>query len=94
MGTILRYTILSILVAVLINTKFQCSGRQLEVCTWAWELLTEVFKLPKDRLYVTYFGGDASAGLAPDEEAIKIWRDLGQVNFYILIVLFQGDEQY
>lgn len=50
---------------------------KLEVCTWAWELLTEVFKLPKDRLYVTYFGGDEGAGLAPDEEAINIWKGLG-----------------
>jgi len=50
---------------------------KLEVCTWAWELLTEVFKLPKDRLYVTYFGGDEGAGLGPDEEAIKIWKGLG-----------------
>jgi len=50
---------------------------QKEVCTWAWELLTDVFKLPKDRLYVTYFGGNEKAGLQPDEECRQIWLDLG-----------------
>ncbi|KAL7058888.1 hypothetical protein AAHC03_012964 [Spirometra sp. Aus1] len=48
-----------------------------EICTWAWELLTKVWKLPKDRFYVTYFGGDAKAGLESDEETRKIWIDLG-----------------
>lgn len=50
---------------------------QKEICTWAWELLTDVFKLPADRLYVTYFGGDKSAGLEPDEECRQIWIKLG-----------------
>lgn len=40
---------------------------------WAWELLTEVYKLPKDRLYATYFGGDEKLGLLPDDEAKQIW---------------------
>jgi alanyl-tRNA synthetase len=44
-----------------------------EAITWAWELLTEEFKLPKDRLYATYFGGDDALGLPPDEEARAIW---------------------
>lgn len=48
-----------------------------EICKWAWELLTEDLKLPKDRLYVTYFGGDTKAGLEPDEECKQIWLDLG-----------------
>ena len=48
-----------------------------EVCAWAWELLTVVFKLPKDRLYVTYFGGEPSAGLEPDLECKDIWLKLG-----------------
>lgn len=48
-----------------------------EVCTWAWELLTDVFQLPKDRLYVTYFGGNEAAGLQPDEECRQIWLSLG-----------------
>jgi alanyl-tRNA synthetase len=45
-----------------------------EALTWAWELLTDVYKIDKDRLYVTVFGGDKQDGLAPDEEAKAIWR--------------------
>jgi len=44
-----------------------------EAITWAWELLTEVYKLPAERLYATYFGGDASQGLPADDEARTIW---------------------
>ena len=44
-----------------------------EAIQWAWELLTEVYKLPKDRLYVTVFGGDPSEGLALDQEAMDLW---------------------
>lgn len=43
----------------------------------AWELLTSVYGLPKDRLYVTYFEGDPSQGLEPDLESKQIWIDLG-----------------
>ena len=45
-----------------------------EAIAWAWELLTEVFKLDKDRLYVTYFEGDAADGTAPDAETQNLWR--------------------
>jgi len=44
-----------------------------EAIPWAWECLTEVFGLDKDRLYATYFGGDESQGLPPDLEAKEIW---------------------
>ncbi|CAL0304304.1 unnamed protein product [Lupinus luteus] len=44
-----------------------------EAIGWAWELLTSVYKLPTDRIYATYFGGDDSSGLAPDTEARDIW---------------------
>ncbi|MFA6261982.1 MAG: alanine--tRNA ligase [Bacteroidia bacterium] len=44
-----------------------------EAIAWAWELLTEVYKLPKDRLYVTVFEGDAKEGLAFDQEAYDNW---------------------
>ncbi|KAK4757969.1 hypothetical protein SAY87_019270 [Trapa incisa] len=47
-----------------------------EAIEWAWELLTVVYKLPKDRFYATYFGGDEKAGLAPDHEARDIWLQL------------------
>ncbi|KAL1405999.1 Alanine--tRNA ligase [Vanrija albida] len=45
--------------------------------TMAWDLLTRVYGLPKDRLYVTYFEGDAAQGLEPDLEAKQIWADIG-----------------
>ena len=45
-----------------------------EAIEWAWELLTEHYKIPKDRLYVTVFGGDKSDGLAADTEAEKEWE--------------------
>ncbi|TVU31243.1 hypothetical protein EJB05_22924 [Eragrostis curvula] len=44
-----------------------------EAIGWAWELLTTVYKLPTDRIYATYFGGDEKAGLAPDIESKNIW---------------------
>ena len=40
---------------------------------WAWELLTKVWGLDPDRLWVTVFGGDEKDGLAADEEAERIW---------------------
>ncbi len=44
-----------------------------EAIAWAWELLTEVYKLPKDRLYVSYFQGDAGDGLEADTETQNLW---------------------
>ncbi|XP_061398355.1 alanine--tRNA ligase, cytoplasmic [Musca vetustissima] len=48
-----------------------------EICAWAWEFLTERLGLDKDRLYVTYFGGDEVSGLDPDLECKQMWLDLG-----------------
>ncbi len=45
-----------------------------EAITWAWEYLTEVVKIDKDRLYVTVFEGSPAEGLERDEEAANIWR--------------------
>ena len=45
-----------------------------EAIAWAWELLTEVYKLDKDRLYVTYFEGDEKDGLTKDTEAYDLWK--------------------
>lgn len=47
-----------------------------EAIAWAWELLTEEYCLPKDRLYVTIFGGDSKENLPVDEEAIAYWRPI------------------
>ncbi|HUM45954.1 MAG TPA: alanine--tRNA ligase [Chitinophagales bacterium] len=41
---------------------------------WAWELLTKVYKLPEDRLYVTIFEGDATENIPKDEEAANCWK--------------------
>ncbi len=45
-----------------------------EAIAWAWELLTEVYHLPKERLYVTVFGGDKTDNLPVDEEAKELWK--------------------
>ena len=45
-----------------------------EAIAWSWELLTEVYKLDKDRLYVTIFEGDEKDGLPEDEEAYTFWK--------------------
>ncbi|XP_020012749.2 alanine--tRNA ligase, mitochondrial isoform X1 [Castor canadensis] len=48
-----------------------------EACSMAWELLTQVYRIPEDRLWVSYFGGDPKAGLDPDLESRDIWLSLG-----------------
>ncbi|KAG4069351.1 hypothetical protein HA402_012204 [Bradysia odoriphaga] len=46
-----------------------------EAIAWSWELLTEVYKIPKDILYVTVFQGDAKENLPKDEEAYNFWKE-------------------
>nr|WP_185154609.1 alanine--tRNA ligase [Dysgonomonas sp. 511] len=45
-----------------------------EAIEWAWEYLTEVIKLDKDRLYVTVFEGSPEEGLDRDDEAAGYWE--------------------
>lgn len=45
-----------------------------EAISWAWELLTEVYKIDKDRLYITVFEGDQGDGLPLDQEAYDFWK--------------------
>ncbi len=45
-----------------------------EAIEWAWDLLTNVYGLPKDRLYVSVFEGDAKSGLERDNEAAQYWE--------------------
>jgi alanyl-tRNA synthetase len=47
-----------------------------EAIAWAWELLTEVYKIDKDRLYVSVFEGDFEDGLPKDDEALKFWKEI------------------
>ena len=45
-----------------------------EAIDWAWEFLTEVLKLDKNRLYVTVFEGSPEEGLSRDDEAAGFWK--------------------
>jgi alanyl-tRNA synthetase len=45
-----------------------------EAIEWAWELLTKVYGIDKDRMYVTIFGGDAGENLIEDIEALEFWK--------------------
>src|SRR5580658_8849741 len=45
-----------------------------DAINWAWELLTEVYKIDKNRLYVTVFEGDSSENLAFDQESYDQWK--------------------
>ncbi len=47
-----------------------------EAINWAWELLTEVYKLPKDRLYVSVFEGNEADGVPFDQEAWDLWKGI------------------
>ncbi|MEK6450151.1 MULTISPECIES: alanine--tRNA ligase [Myroides] len=47
-----------------------------EAINWAWELLTEVYKIPKDILYVTVFEGSKEENVPFDQEAYDIWKGL------------------
>ena len=55
-----------------------------EAIAWSWELLTEVYKLDKDRLYVTIFEGDEKEGLPKDEIKQRVGEmlDLVQLGAY------------
>lgn len=46
-----------------------------DAIAWAWELMTEVYGLPKDQLYVTVFEGDAAANISFDQEAHDRWAE-------------------
>jgi len=45
-----------------------------EAISWAWELLTEVYKIDKDSLYVSVFEGSEEDGLPLDQEAYDLWK--------------------
>lgn len=45
-----------------------------EAIAWSWELLTEVYGISKERLYVTVFEGDEQEGLPKDQEAYDFWK--------------------
>ena len=55
-----------------------------EAIEYSWELLTKVYGLDPDRLYVTYFEGNSAAGLDPDLETKKLWQAVGVADDHIL----------
>lgn len=51
---------------------------------YSWELLTKIYGLQPDRLYVTYFEGHEAGGLEPDLEAKELWKAVGVAGDHIL----------
>jgi alanyl-tRNA synthetase len=47
-----------------------------DAINWAWELLTEVYKIPKENLYVSVFEGNPEENVPFDQEAWNIWKNL------------------
>jgi alanyl-tRNA synthetase len=47
-----------------------------EAVNWAWQLLTEVYKIPKENLYVSVFEGNIEENVPFDQEAWDIWKEL------------------
>ena len=55
-----------------------------EAIEFSWDLLTKVYGLNPDRLYVTYFEGNDAGGLEPDREAWQLWKSVGVAEDHIL----------
>jgi alanyl-tRNA synthetase len=55
-----------------------------EAINWAWELLTAVYKIPKENIYVSVFEGSAEENVPFDQEAWDIWKELVDENRIIL----------
>lgn len=55
-----------------------------EAIHFSWDLLTKVYGLDPDRLYVTYFEGDKAAGLDTDTEARDFWKAVGVKDDHLL----------
>jgi len=45
-----------------------------EAIEWAWDLLTNIYKIPIKRIYVTVFEGDKNDGVPKDDESLEIWK--------------------
>ncbi len=54
-----------------------------EAITWAWELLTDVYKIDKSRLYVTVFEGSADDNLGFYQEAYDFWKEFIDVDLIL-----------
>ncbi|MFA5864172.1 MAG: alanine--tRNA ligase [Phycisphaerae bacterium] len=62
-----------------------------DAIAWAWKLLTQVWGLPKDRLYATVFAGDENFGLAQDNEAIELWKKVTDIDPTHILPFGQDD---
>ena len=54
-----------------------------DAITWAWQLLTEVWKLDPARLHVTVFEGDPANGIPCDDEAAELWKSVGVLDGHV-----------
>lgn len=52
----------------------------------AYELLTEGFNLPKDKLYVSVYGGNKAEGIPPDEDSYRFWQQIGVPTSRIVVL--------
>nr|CDS27185.1 alanyl tRNA synthetase mitochondrial [Hymenolepis microstoma] len=78
------------------NWSFGSYGREV-ACRQMWHFLTEVLRIPKSALYVTFFNGSRSLKLPADEEARQIWFDTGVSDRKLMAVIgesnfWQADE--
>lgn len=48
-----------------------------EACQMAWQLLTQGYRIPPEKLFVSYFGGCKTLGIPEDVECREIWLSLG-----------------
>ncbi len=62
-----------------------------DAIVWAWDLLTNVWGLPKDRIWVTVFGGDEEDGLPADVDAERIWREKTDIDPARVLRFGKGD---
>ncbi len=51
-----------------------------EAIAWAWDLLTNVWGLEKDRLHATFFEGSEAEGLERDDEAARLWTEVTDID--------------
>ncbi len=60
-----------------------------EAITWSYEFLTEVMKIPQEKIWITVFGGDKDIPL--DEESARIWQSAGILKDRIVPIKPKGD---
>ena len=63
-----------------------------EAIKLAWDLLTEVYKINPDILYVTIFEGDKKDGLNKDNDSYKFWKEIVSED-KIILGLIQKEEE-